>query len=167
MGMYATGQVFYGYLFDEDAEFPTDEDGERIEEFDLAEKILRELGVEDPWDSYPDTAGMDYRAQNEAHKVWYAAHKAEIDAWSSARTEIEKDINVEMSSFGHYEYSRACLEVKGTSQSASPSYPHALDSDFTYMAQWKRDLDEFLDKFDIEPPTGPNQPGWWLVASYG
>lgn len=163
MGMYATGTLFYGYVLD-DVSMPEDEDGEPIEEFDLAEKIMREQGIVDPWDSYPDTDGLTYDQQREVHSKWHADHSEELDAWYNAKRKIEQTINVEMSWYGHYDEGHAYLEIKGTSHTASPSYPVSIDDLWT-DPNWVNQLDDFLKAYGIEPPE--DGPCWWLVASYG
>lgn len=166
MGMYASAEVFYGYILDEEImEQFVDENGDEIEEFDLAEKILKNRGVVDPWDSYPDTDGMDYATQNAVNKLWHAEHTEELDEWYKAKAEIDRRIKVEMSSFGHYDESRRCLIVKGTAHHASPSYPLPLDTDMWTDPHWIDELDSFLEIYGIEPPE--DGPCWWLVASYG
>jgi hypothetical protein len=165
MGFYASGQVFYGYLFDEDTWFPEDGYGDPLDEFNLAEKIARNKGIVDPWDTYPNTDNMDYDAQDVAHKTWHIEHAQEIDEWYDAIREIERTVNVEMSSYGHCDYSAKCLVIKGTSQCASPSYPVALDTDLQTDPDWVNQLDAFLEAYGMTPPE--DGPCWWLVASYG
>jgi hypothetical protein len=163
MGMYASATLFYGYILDLD-DLPENEDGEVIEDFDWAEKILKERGMVDPWDSYPNTDGMSYDQQTEIHSKWKLEHDDELDAWYEAKSKVERTIGVEMSTYGHYDEIHYYLVVKGTSQSASPSYPNALDDLWT-DSRWVSELDSFLEAYNIELPE--DGPCWWLVASYG
>jgi hypothetical protein len=43
---------------------------------------------------------------------------------------------------------------------------HVFTSDAANRRWWAAMLDTFLADNCVEPPTGENQPGWWLVSRY-
>lgn len=165
MGMYATATLFYGYIFEEDFS-PFDEDDEELDIDSLTNKQAIAEGHVDPWKTYPDNSGLSYEEFEPFRIQWEKDNAEALDAWYDALREIERRTKVELGTHCHHDYPMYYLAVKGTETNAHQGDPTAIDEIRSYSS-FNRDLDEFLETHNIEKPEGFNQPGWWMVSSYG
>lgn len=73
---------------------------------------------------------------------------------------------------GNEYHEKTYVYIVGTEQTAGQFNPEPVDigKAFTSHAAnhrwWGAMLDTFLSQHNVEPPQGPNQPGWWLVSRY-
>lgn len=164
MGMYASAKLFYGYIFDEDVEL-FDEDNEDCDMDGIVRNVAISRGHIDPWDDFPETDAMGWEEAQEVAGKWQAERKEDLDVWHQTLREIDKSIPVDISRYGHYDYPRYYLAIKGTEVTGSPSVPVAL-GDIPTLPEWKEQLDRFIEEYGFDKPEGYNQPGWFMVASY-
>ena len=151
MGNSARAHIFYGYCWTEEPEddFPTSMD-------EWAESALKERGHLDPWDSHPGGRRPD----------WVHENREAIDAWDEARKELIEATDVDWGRHGIYDDGTPYLYAKGTRTVADWGDPQPMPSGDVDPA-WKPKLDAFLESQGIEPPSGENQPGWWVASWWG
>jgi len=165
MGIYASATLFYGYWLGDDIGLE-DEDGEMLDIDVLTERTAIAEGHVNPWDNYPDNEGMSYEEFERIRTAWEAEHDGELDAWHDTLREIERRSNVEITTHGDYRWPAYCASIKGTETTGWSGEPTAIDG-LTKSRDWDSQLQDYLTTLGIDLPEGHNQPGWWLIASYG
>ena len=146
MGMYPYAYLLFGYSVGaEEAVWDWDLDWEQREEMeDELDWYHGEIGTYLQL-RFPDDYPQDYEG-----KPW---------SW-----EIEKELPIEISNAGNYDYSQNIVVVKG--YSFTNSWDSLLEIDTTKMRPSQDEIDaaeQFCKKYQIKW----GEPKWFLAASYG
>lgn len=81
----------------------------------------------------------------------------------------EEDDSIEGVSWGRHcciEAPMAFLSISKSQVTAWRGSPRAI-TDMSTPIGWRDQLDRELERLGIDPPSGENQPGWWIASWRG
>lgn len=179
MGVSTDALLVYGYVWEdeadllgspvdeEDEDYGSDEEEEEEESPEWPEIIAKRRGISDPWAGYPDLEHLAYEEQRRQGSAWTAAHRAELDAWSAAKTAIEAEYGVEIDSHGSDEWSCPVVKITNAGHRAHRGDVHAVEAaDLNINPEWRTKLQRFVDDLGIDTSEAKG-PGWFLVSWWG
>lgn len=157
MGVSTDGQICYGVPFEEDYEFPWDEEDEDdLEGWWRAETGFKYEG-EEPYNE-EGNYNPGFNEQDPRVAAYFAAQRE----WLAAHP-----LPVELVNYQSAEHPAYMLAVVGTSRSASRGYPERFDpSSLTVDPEAAAVLQAFLDRYDLVPEEGV-EAGWYLTSYWG
>ncbi len=172
MGVSTDALLVYGYVWEDEHDLfgdPDEESGEDSEiDGEWEEIVARRRGIPDPWDQYPaEIERLPYDEKRHKGDEWIAAHRAELDAWSDAKTAITSEYGAEIDSHGSGEWSCPIVKIKGAGHRAGRGDAHAIDPvTLAIDPSWDGKLQRFIADIgiDISEAAGP---GWFLVSWWG
>lgn len=164
MGVSTDAILFYGYVWEDEAELFDDNDGETEWEEFLAVR----RGIVNPWDAYPQgIERLPYAEKRAAGDQWRADHRAELDEWRAAKKAIEDEYGVEIDSHGSDEWSVPLIKIAGAGHTAARGNPHQLTAtDLAVDPEWDGRLRRFVDDLEIDASEAKG-PGWFIASWWG
>lgn len=173
MGVSTDALLVYGYVWEDEHDLfasPVDEDDDSDEEAESPEWpeiIAKRRGIPDPWAGYPDLEHLAYEEQRRQGSAWTAAHRAELDAWSAAKTAIEAEYGVEIDQHGSDEWSVPIVKIADAGHTAARGHPYQMTADdLAVDPEWDGKLQRFIGELSIDTSEAKG-PGWFLVSWWG
>ena len=163
MGVSTDAMLFYGYVWEDEAEL-LDDDGET----EWEEIIAKSRGLADPWDAYPQDLGrLPYPEQRQRGEQWTAEHRAELDAWSAAKKAISVEYGAEIGHHGSDGWQVPLIKITGAGHTAARGYPHELHAaDLATGPDWDDKLRRFVADLGIDTSEAKG-PGWFIASWWG
>lgn len=150
--------LYYGYVW------PV---GGYVEDVDFNLVVRRELIRRGLPGSAPRFPSNRHAADPAVWGAWLAESAPARDAYNASVREIRAEIGVKWILRGSRDYSGTALIAMASLHSVRWSEAMPLMSDLGFDPEWKDKLDRFMEDHEIDPPTGGDQPCWWLTAFYG
>lgn len=188
MGMNASADIFYGYVWEPEPGNPPwpDYDEEADEELGewtddvFAERVAKGRGHSDPWKAMPqiEYGSMPYAEQRAIEEQWVADHRSEIDAFYKLKDAIRAEFGldkIEVSSYGSCEhgYTTTYIRVVGApSIRADWGTPRAIEmaelasNEDSNGESWDTQLAHFAEVTGVDL-TDAQGPGWFVVCTWG
>lgn len=172
MGQSTDAILFYGYVWDEEAELW---DRGRHDEWPVV--VANRRGITNPWDFYTDSGAeadhnaLPYEQQKKAYYYWEQSvgFKAMLDEWEASLAAIKTEHpTITVSSHCSCDCPMPFVCISETERTARRGFPVALD--LTKMSpagqhKWDVELDDFVKALDIDV-SDANGPGWFLVSNW-
>ena len=172
MGVSTDAMLFYGYVWEDEAELigsvSEDDDEAEDDEAEWAEIIAARRGILNPWCDFPqDIERLPYDQQRAAGERWTDEHRAELDAWSAATKAISEEYGVEIDHHGSGEWRVPVVKIAGVGHTASRGYPHQLTAaDLAVDPEWDGKLRRFITDLGIDASEARG-PGWFVASWWG
>lgn len=168
MGMHASGQIFYGYIWDEEGDGPFEDN--RDDELEIWDQMLKDRGVVDPYSlpDRPDTTGLPYKEEQAIYREWHNKNQDKFDAYYAAKNALPEELGcegVDMDHYGHCDYSAKALVIKASCKSTE--WSEKLDpTELVAGEDWDARLLHWAETTgaDLSNAEGP---GWYLTTYYG
>lgn len=168
MGTSTDAKLFYGYVWEDEADLLAehdDEDGDGGTEWE--EIIAKSRGIADPWEAYPDLEGLPYAEQRQRGSQWTADHRAELDAWHEAKKAIGIEYGVEIDRHGSDEWQVPIIKITGAGHTAARGYPHEVSAETLAVGpDWDDKLRRFVADLGIDASEAKG-PGWFIASWWG
>lgn len=163
MGVSTDAMLFYGYVWEDEAELFDGDDETEWEEI-----IAVRRGTANPWDAYPqEIERLPYDEKRREGDRWTTEHRAELDAWYAARKAISAEYGVEIDRHGSGEWSVPVVKIAGAGHTASRGSPHQLTTaDLAVDPEWDGKLHRFITDLGIDTSEAKG-PGWFIASWWG
>ena len=158
MGVSTDGQISFGISFDEDFEFPWNEDKY---EGDIQEWWLDVTGFKPKW--YPYTPDGDYKDGADSEDPRIGQYHDEKSQWLA-----ENPLPVEEIIHCSYDYPMYIIAALHTYKNANRGYPISFEpSELKVDEDRKKDLIDFCEEYLDLSEVEDKEPKWWLSSLMG
>lgn len=172
MGQSTNAILFYGYVWDEEAELW---DRDRYDEW--FEVLAKRRGITSPWYFYRESGaeaihnGLPFGQHSAAYEAWKekVGFEAMLEEWDGIKSAIKAEHpTIGVASHCSCDYPMPYIYISETGRTATRGFPEALD--LTKMPpaglhKWDVELNDFIDALEIDVSDAQG-PGWFLVSNW-
>jgi hypothetical protein len=170
MGVSTDAILFYGYIWEDEADLFADGD----DDYEWAKSFWLKQGNTDIWAQYPSGTGGTYDQQRAAADTWMAENRQAIQAQREAIKAVEEGFGVDIGYHGSDQWRVPYLYVVESHIRAWRGGPKEVEDlvmpspGDEWVHSWKEKLDSFADTFEIDLSEA-KEPGcrWWLCSWWG
>jgi hypothetical protein len=157
MSVSSDAVLFYGYCWEDEEQLFSDDE-------EWTDRIYRNRGFVDPFDSYHEPESLSYSERSAHYSAWADENRSAMDARYSHLKDIRTEFPCEIGYHGSGEWSVPYIYIVESQTLAYRGGPQVIES-LVSQHLWNVKLDEFMDALSIEPPQAV--PQWWLASYWG